>query len=98
MTTWFDTLVTVLGVAMSCGYYPQAYAIWKRKSAGEISLLSYSIFFIGTSTWTVYGFYKNDPAIIASFVIGCVGSALVLALAVYYRHKKGRRTISESAH
>ena len=86
--TWFDTLVTVLGVAMSCGYYPQAYAIWKHKSAGSVSLLSYSVFVIGTITWTIYGFYKHDWAIIWSFIIGAVGSTLVLALALYYRKNK----------
>lgn len=72
---------------MSCGYYPQAYAIWKRKSAGDISLVSYFIFVIGTITWTIYGFYKQDAAIIWSFVIGAVGSALVLTLTLYYRNK-----------
>lgn len=72
---------------MSCGYYPQAYAIWKRKSAGDISLVSYFIFVIGTITWTIYGFYKQDVAIIWSFVIGAVGSTLVLALTLYYRNK-----------
>lgn len=86
-TDWFDTLVTVLGVAMSCGYYPQAYALWKRKSAGDISLLSYSVFVVGTITWTIYGFYRQDSAIIWSFIIGAIGSSLVLGLALYYRKK-----------
>lgn len=84
---WFDALVIMLGVAMSCGYYPQAYAIWRRKSAGDISLVSYIVFVIGTITWTIYGFYRNDTAIIWSFIIGAVGSSLVLGLTLYYRSK-----------
>jgi MtN3 and saliva related transmembrane protein len=84
---WFDTLVTILGAAMSCGYYPQAYVIWKHKSAEHISLLTYSIFFIGTSVWTVYGIMKHDPVIIFGFAIGVIGSALVLGLTLYYRNK-----------
>ncbi len=86
--TWFDTIVTILGVAMSCGYYPQAYTIWKRKSSADVSLVSYVVFVIGTTTWTIYGFYKHDTAIIWSFIIGAVGSVLVLSLALYYRHTK----------
>ena len=86
-TTWFDTIVTVLGIAMSLGYYPQAYTIWRRKSAQDISLVTYIIFFVGTTVWTIYGFYKDDPVIIGGFLVGVVGSALVLGLSLYYRNK-----------
>lgn len=78
-----------MGILMSVGYYPQAYTIWKTKSSQGISILTYSIFSIGTFAWTAYGFYLRDLPIILSFIIGVVGSWLVLGLTLYYR-KQGR--------
>lgn len=73
---------------MSVGYYPQAYKIWKTKSVKDISLYTYSIFSVGTLVWTIYGFYLGDLPIVFSFIIGVVGSWLVLGLTLYYRRNK----------
>lgn len=80
---------TLLGVLMSVGYFPQAYIIWRNKSARGVSLLSFSIFSVGTTVWTLYGISIKDKAIIASFVIGMIGSWTVLLLALKYRNEKG---------
>ena len=84
---FFQILTTLAGTAMSLGYYPQAYAIYKKKSTENISLFSYTIFAIGTLIWMLYGFYLHDWTIIASFVIGVIGSWLVLGLTLYYNRK-----------
>jgi len=81
-----EIIVTSIGVLMSVGYYPQAYKIYKNKSAKDISVPTYIIFSIGTFVWTMYGFYLNDLPIILSFVIGVVGSWIVLGLTLYYRN------------
>ena len=73
---------------MSVGYYPQAYKIYKNKSAKDISVPTYAIFSIGTFVWTLYGFYLNDLPIILSFVIGVAGSWAVLGLTLYYRKSR----------
>ena len=80
-------LATFFGVLMSLGYYPQAYRIWIRKSAHDVSLISYYIFALGTLTWLLYGVYLHDTPIIASFVLGVVGSWTVLFLTVLYRNR-----------
>lgn len=82
-----QTTVTIVGFAFSIGYYPQAYKIIKTKSAGDISLSSFIIFVIGTTVWTFYGFYERNITIILSFVLGMIGSWLVLLLTLYYRRK-----------
>ena len=82
-------VVTVVGIALSLAYYPQAWRIVQKKSAHEISILSYCLFALGTSTWLFYGFYKHDSTVIAGFLFGVIGSWLVLILALYYRHKAG---------
>lgn len=84
---------TFLGVLMSVGYFPQAYIIWKNKSARGVSLLSFSIFSVGTTVWTLYGISTNDNAIIASFAVGMIGSWMVLLLALKYRDEKGNSSV-----
>lgn len=77
----------MLGVLMSIGYFPQAYIIWKNKSARGVSLFSFSIFSVGTTVWTLYGISIKDKAIIASFAIGMIGSWTVLILLLKYRNR-----------
>ena len=78
-------LATVLGIMMSLAYYPQAYRIWKNKSAKNVSTATYAIFSVGTTTWLIYGFYLRDLPIILSFLLGVIGSWTVLALSIIYR-------------
>ena len=78
-------MTVVAGIAMSFGYYPQAYKIWRLKSAKEISLLNYSITSIGTPIWLIYGIALQDPVLITSFSISVIGTWLVLLLTIRYR-------------
>lgn len=87
MINWFEWLVTIAGIVMSFSYYPQAYKIFKSKSAENVSLLSYLIFSLGTVIWFVYGILKKDFTIISGFFFGVVGSWLVLILLMKYRKK-----------
>jgi uncharacterized protein with PQ loop repeat len=83
-----SAVVTVVGVGLSFSYYPQAWKIWKRSSAEDIALSTYVLSAVGTTTWFLYGLYKNDVVIMASFVFGVAGSLLVLLLTLYYRRRK----------
>jgi MtN3 and saliva related transmembrane protein len=85
----FKIITSVVGVLMSFGYYPQAYRIWKLKSAKELSLVNYCILSVGTTLWFIYGIIINDPVIIAGFIAGAIGSWLVLALVIRYRKAGG---------
>ena len=90
--TFIQIIATVAGVIMSVGYYPQALAMYRSKSAENVSRLSYSIFAFGTTTWLLYGLYLHNLTIVLSFVFGVVGSWLVLLLTLYYRGNKGARS------
>lgn len=82
-----QAVVSVVGVALSFAYYPQAWKIWKHKSASDVSVSSYVLFAIGTTTWLLYGFYKNDIPIISAFFFGAIGSWLVLLLTLFFNRK-----------
>ena len=72
---------------MSLGYYSQAYKIYKNKSSINVSIITFIIFGIGTLSWLFYGFIINDLQIIIGFVLGVIGSWLVLILAFVYKKK-----------
>ena len=63
-------ITMIMGIMMSLGYYPQAYKIYKSKSAKDVSLPTFVIFGVGTVTWTIYGFYTKDLTIILGFLVG----------------------------
>ncbi|OGZ49649.1 MAG: hypothetical protein A3C84_03165 [Candidatus Ryanbacteria bacterium RIFCSPHIGHO2_02_FULL_48_12] len=84
----FEIFVTIMGVVMSLGYYPQAYKIYTNKSAQDISLSMYVIMAVGTCTWFLYGIYLRDWIIVSGFALGVLGSWLVLGLSIYYKMKE----------
>ena len=79
-------LATITGVLMSLGYYPQAWKVFKTKSAKDISIPSFVIFSIGTASWLGYGIYLHDVTIMLSFGLGVVGSWMILILSIWYRN------------
>ncbi len=81
----WETIVAILGIVMSLGYFPQAYRIYQKKDAEDVSLVTFIIFAVGTFVWTIYGIVLRDWVLIAGFVVGVVGSWSVLWLTIYYR-------------
>ena len=80
-----NVLVTIAGVLMSLGHFPQAYKIYKRRSAKDVSLITYSIFTVGSFIWLAYGISLNQWPIIATFIVAVVGTLSVITLSIKYR-------------
>jgi len=85
---FIKVFATIMGVIMSLGYFPQAYKVYKNKSSKDISILAFIIFSLGTLTWFVYGLAFKDIPIILGFVLGVIGSWLVLILSLIYKKKR----------
>ena len=83
-----EFLTTIMGILMSLAYFPQAYKMFRNKSAKNISIISYSIFALGTALWIIYGIVISSWVIILSFVPGVIGSWLVLILTFIYNKNK----------
>ncbi len=85
MVNILAVLATIAGVIMSLGYYPQAIKILKRKSAKDVSPITYLMFFPGVVIWLLYGIsLKNIPLIVAN-IVAVIGCGFVLF--AYYIHK-----------
>lgn len=80
----FSVFVTLIGVLMSLANFPQAFRMWKNKSANDVSLLMVSIMAFGTLVWTVYGLLVNDFVVAISFGVGVVGTWLCLVLKIKF--------------
>lgn len=76
--TILSILATIAGIISGAGNLPQAHKIFRRKSAKDISILTYSIFFIAEIIWFLYGIeLKNSPLII-SYLFGTICAGLVI--------------------
>ena len=80
-------LASIAGIAMSLANYPQAYKIYKTKSAGDISVLTYLILVFGGAIWLFYGISIKNFPIIITYSFGVFFVLLVLVGIFKYRHK-----------
>ena len=76
--TLLSFLATVFGSAMALANFPQAYRIFKRKSAGDISILTYTILFVGAIVWVLYGIEIQSSPLIISNTLGTLGVSLTI--------------------
>ena len=81
-------LATSVGIFLGLSNVPQALKIFKRKSAGDISLLTYLIVEFGSIVWVFYGLeIKSFPVVIPN-VLGVMATGLVLVGYVLYGKTK----------
>ncbi len=82
-------LTAFFGVTSAFAYLHQAYWIWKRKSAADVSLFTFAYFFLGQFAFLLYGLHSAQLNIILTFIANMCGSGLVIALVLRFRHPEG---------
>ncbi len=83
--SFLEKLTVVMGILMSIAYYPQAWRIFRTRSAEDISLWSTGLLALGTTTWLLYGVASDNFVIAAGFFFAALGSWLVFGLTIAYR-------------
>jgi len=73
-----SVLAAVFGTVSGLANFPQAYKIFKRKSAKDISILTYSFLFSGALVWILYGIEIANFPILITNVFGAVNIGLVI--------------------
>ena len=69
-----DLIGSVAGTLSTIAFIPQAWRIWKTRSARDLSLPMYLIFTSGVALWFVYGLLLGAVPIMV-----CNGLTLLLA-------------------
>ena len=78
-----DLIGYLAAILTTTAFVPQAYKIWKTKSAQGVSLTMNLIMFTGVSLWGTYGFLiQSYPIILANFI-----TASLLIMIIYFKVK-----------
>lgn len=91
-------LVTALGLLAATlttlAFLPQVIKTWRLKSAEDLSLGTFSMFFAGVLCWLIYGWLIGDLPIILANSVTLVLAGAVLVQAVVYRRRE-REPVSD---
>jgi len=79
-SAWFEAVGLIAACLTTSAYLPQAFRIWRSRSARDVSLVMYVMMTSGTVLWLAYGLLVGSLSLIAANVAGLlmVGSVLVL--------------------
>ena len=80
---YIELIDFIAAILTTAAFVPQAYKIWKTKSAQGVSLSMYFIMFTGVSLWGIYGYFiQSNPMILANFI-----TASLLIMIIYFKIK-----------
>ena len=80
-------LGTVAGALTTFALLPQAYRIWRTRSADDVSLATFVTMSLGIALWTVYGVMIGSAPVVVFNCITLLLSMVILALKVRYRKR-----------
>ena len=86
--SFLPVLVTIFGSLMAVSNFPQAYKIWKRKSAKDVSGIMWTVYSIGSCIWLIYGITILDKPLVIANAIGAISACTVLGMWNYYPNIK----------
>jgi uncharacterized protein with PQ loop repeat len=82
--TFLDKLTFVVGIIGPFTVLPQIYTIFSTQSAKGVSLATWSLIFIVTFPWILYGMAHKERSIIVSFALWeVVNLAVVVGVLLY---------------
>jgi len=84
--TLLTILTTVFGIGMALANFPQAYNIFTKKSAGNISFLTYWMLTLGSMIWLIYGVTLSNFPIIMTYGLGTFGCLSVMFGLYFYKN------------
>ena len=80
----FTKYMFLIGLTGQLLYYLQAYDIFNKHSARDISLWGFVINFIALVSWVIYGLQIKNRILVIVSTVGCFGSFLVILGTWYY--------------
>jgi uncharacterized protein with PQ loop repeat len=74
----------LVGIGGNLFFYIQAWEIFARKSAGDVSLPAFSVALWAVSSWLAYGLVLRNPVLIAANIVAIIGAGSVIAGRLMY--------------
>lgn len=87
-----ETLATLVGVVSSVAMFPQVYRIFKRKSAKDISISTYSFLFVAGIVWVFYGVNIQSSPLIITNLIGSL-NLLGIVIGWFFYGKESKKSV-----
>lgn len=82
--TILSVLAMLFGITAALSLFPQAYKIFKRKSAKDISVITYLVLLTSSFIWVLYGIEINSFPVIISNSLAAIN--LILIIAGWFRY------------
>ena len=79
------TLGLTAATLTTSAFLPQMFKTWQTKSAKDVSFVMLITFITGIFLWLIYGFFRQDLAIILANGITLVFNLIILWLKIRYR-------------
>jgi MtN3 and saliva related transmembrane protein len=88
--TWFSVTGIIAALLTTGAYIPQAYKTIKTRSTNDLSVVTFSMLFLGTILWFIYGCYIRDtPLMLANGITATLsGIIFCMKIAALRRGKK----------
>jgi len=84
---WTEGIGVGAALCTAASFAPQLARVWKRKSAEDISLLTYLVFSMGLVLWLWYGVRIGSVAVLLANSVTLVMTGMILVLKVRYDRK-----------
>ncbi len=72
------------GALTTAAFVPQVVKTWKSRSARDLSLGMFLLFFVGVALWLVYGLYTDSLPIIAANTVTLMLAGVILYFKVRF--------------
>jgi MtN3 and saliva related transmembrane protein len=84
-------LAFLAGALTSTGYLPQIVKGLKTRRLQDVSLLMPAVLGVGMLLWLIYGFVRQDPAIILANVVGSALTGILVLMKLVYDGRERRQ-------
>ena len=69
----------IAGLLTTVAFLPQAFKIWRSRSARDVSLAMFVCFCVGIVLWVIYGFMMGSlPVILANVATLCIAVTILV--------------------
>jgi MtN3 and saliva related transmembrane protein len=89
MAAWFEIVGGVAAACTTVCWLPQALKILREKRTEGVSLITQSVFTLGSALWAAYGLLLNNRPIVYANSVTLVLSVAILVLKLRYPSTAG---------